>query len=160
MRESEATSRFVHLAIVYQADGRVIGYRNGKQYGEAYQSNGPFEFKAGNTIVSFGVRHLPAGGNRLLTGRIQLAQLYDRALSAEEIAATSIGAGVYVSDPQVLASLSMADRERVTRLRSEIDQWNRQLESIGPIPDAFGERELWTDLSRAMFMFKEFIYVR
>lgn len=69
----------MHVAIAYHDDGQIVGYRDGQPYGKPYKSNGPIEFKAGQTVISFGVRHLPAGGNRMLAGKILRAQLYDRA---------------------------------------------------------------------------------
>ncbi len=89
--EQEAGKRMVHVAVAYHSDGRIAGYREGKPYGNAYDSDGPVAYNKENVIVSFGVRHLPAGGNRMLEGRIDRAQLYDRALSADEIAATFEG---------------------------------------------------------------------
>ncbi|MCG8650034.1 MAG: DUF1553 domain-containing protein, partial [Pirellulales bacterium] len=157
--EGGADKRFVHVAIAYHADGRIVGYRDGKPYGQPYQSDGPFEFKSGHAVVSFGVRHLPAGGNRLLTGKIQLAQLYDRALSAEEIAASAGGPKVDVSAAEVLASLSPADRARVAQAREEIDELEGQIKSLGPIAKGSGPQQAWTDLAKAFFTLKEFIYV-
>ncbi len=158
--EGEATERFVHVAIVYHADGRVIGYRDGKPYGKPYKSNGPVEFKPGQAVISFGVRHLPAGGNRLLAGKIREANLYSRALSAEEIAASARGGGVYVSQKQVIDALSPQEQSQVKTLRAEIQQLQSQVESLGSVPDSLGRQEVWTDLTRALITFKEFIYVR
>ena len=76
--ENDAGTQSVHLAVVYEPNGKIVAYRNGMPYGQAYQSTGPYEFKAGEAVVGFGIRHLPAGGNRMLKGRILLAQLYDR----------------------------------------------------------------------------------
>jgi len=98
--EEAAVREPVHVAIVYHTDGRITGYRNGEPYGKTYRSSGPVEFKAGQAVVSFGVRHLPAVGNRLFSGRILKAQLYDRALSAEEVAATA-GASPIASYPWI-----------------------------------------------------------
>ncbi len=159
-QEQEATNRFVHLAIAYHADGRVVGYRDGKPYGQGYQSNGPYDFKAGNVIVSFGVRHLPAGGNRMLAASIASAQLYDRALSADEIEATFHGQEFFLSPSRLLASLSQEDRQLVESSRLEIEKLRTRIESMGPIPSDQGGIGIWTDLARALFTFKEFIYVR
>jgi cytochrome c553 len=156
--ESAATQEFVHVAIAYHEDGKIVGYRNGKRYGKPYQSNGPLTFKAGDAVVSFGVRHLPATGNRLLSGAIAKARLYDRALSDEEIAASASSAP-YVSDQQVIASLNDSQRSRLTDLTRQIERAERELQTLGPAP-SIDELSLWTDLARAMFTFKEFIYLR
>ncbi len=156
--ESTATQEFVHVAIAYHADGKIVGYRNGKRYGKPYQSNGPLTFPAGETVVSFGVRHLPATGNRMLSGTIAKARLYDRALSDEEIAASASSAP-YVSDQQVIAALDDSQRRRIAELGRQIEQAERELKALGPAP-ASDEMAVWTDFARAMFTFKEFIYIR
>ena len=75
----------VHLAVTYSADGTISGYRNGIAYGESYKASKPVEFIAGQAVVSFAIRHLPAGDNRMLQGRISRAQVFDRALSGKKI---------------------------------------------------------------------------
>lgn len=158
-QESEATERSIHVAIVYQADGMILGYRDGKPYGKPYKSDGPIEFKAGEAIVSFGVRHLPRGGNRMLSGRITKARLYDRALSAVEIRASATSSP-YVDDSQVLAALGQSDRDRIRMYEQEIQLVTRKIESLGPIQPSLDDRAIWADLARALFTFKEFIYIR
>ncbi len=109
--EADAKERAVHFAIVYQQDGTITGYRNGTPYGTAYRPGDLQTFAAGQFQVIFGLRHSPVGGNRMLAGRIQRAQLYDRALTSDEVAAS---AGVadrnYVSNAQLLARLSPEQR--------------------------------------------------
>ncbi len=46
-------------------------------------------FPAGEAQVVFGLRHAPAGGNRMLAGTIVRARLYDRALDPAEVAASA-----------------------------------------------------------------------
>src|SRR5207248_7868666 len=87
--ETEADRRPVHVAVVYAEDGTVTGYRDGRPYGAPYKSSGPQLFKAGETEVVFGLRHSPPQGNRLLAGVLCRAQLYDRALSPAEVAASA-----------------------------------------------------------------------
>ena len=111
-------------------------------------------------MVSFGVRHLPAGGNRMLEGRIERAQLYDQALSDAEIAATFTGAGFVVTDADVLAALSDQDRGRVQSAKQEIAVLQTQIDALGSVTSESAEVETWTDLVQAMLTLKEFIYVR
>lgn len=119
--ETDAKDRAVHFAIVYQKDGTITGYRNGVAYGESYRPGDLQSYPAGTAQVIFGLRHSPVGGNRMLTGRIHRAQLYDRALTAEEVAAS---AGVadrdYVSNARMLAGFSAAERELHQQLTAEI----------------------------------------
>jgi hypothetical protein len=119
--EFDAKDQFVHIAIVYQADGTIIGYRDGALYGTSYQSGSLAPFPAGNSQILFGLRHGSAGGNRLLSGRIQRALLYDRALTPDEIAASAAAADKnYVSQGQMLAQLSNDEAANYHRLSDEV----------------------------------------
>lgn len=157
--ENEATGVPIHFAIAYHEDGRIVGYRNGVQYGESYQSNGPVEFRSGEAVLSFGVRHLPATGNRMLAGQILAAQIYDRALSAEEIALSSGSAEYFVSERNILDAMDEDTRSQVGALKASLQQIETQIEALGPLPDA-SESGVWSELAHAMFMLKEFIYIR
>ena len=159
-QDQDASGRAVHVAITYQEDGLIAGYRDGQPYGTPYKSNGPFEFVAGKAVIGFGIRHLPAGGNRMLAGRILRAQLYDRALTADEIQATSQSAPYFVSEAQVLAEFTAADREQIDVSRKRLRTLEAEIESLGTIPDSLNDKAVWTDLAHAMFTFQEFIYVK
>lgn len=111
--------RVVHLSFVWSEDGTIAAYRDGKPYGTPYQSGGLHSFKAGQSEILFGLRHAPAGGNRMLAGVILRANLYDRALAPAEVAA-SAGAG-YIPVESVVARLSPENRSRHKRLSEEID---------------------------------------
>ncbi|MCA9049880.1 MAG: DUF1553 domain-containing protein, partial [Planctomycetaceae bacterium] len=158
--EDQADKAPVHVAVVYHSDGTVIGYRNGKPYGRSYVSNGPFEFQPGQSVISFGVRHLPPVGNRLLSGQILRANLYDRALSADEIAATSGTAADFVSEEQLMAALSPEDCHRTEALTKQIQQTSAALQLLSDVPDEISDGVLYTELARAIFTMQEFIYLR
>ncbi len=117
--ESDAKDRIVHIAVVYKKDGTILGYRNGAPYGMSYRPDNLPLFPAQESQVILGLRHSPAVGNRMLAGRIQRAQLYNRALTADEIAAS---AGVAdkndVSHAQMLAQLT-ADQKADYQRRSD-----------------------------------------
>ncbi|MDH3583509.1 MAG: DUF1549 domain-containing protein, partial [Phycisphaerae bacterium] len=130
--ETDAAKRFVHVAIVCEADGRIIGYRDGKPYGSAYRKTGLQGYAAGKSVMVFGIRHEPAGGNRMLSGRIGRAALYDRALTAEEVALSAGAAGDYVSEKQLLAELSQEKRARREALRTQILTVEREREKLKP----------------------------
>ena len=147
------------ISIVYQADGTITGYRNGQPYGRAYKSNGPYKYNA-DAVVGFGVRHLPAGGNRMLKARILDAKLFDRALTADEVAATASGDGSFVSRKELLAALTPAQQKLLSELDQNIAAANRQIQALGDVPETLSDVALWTELAQAMFTFKEFIYVR
>ena len=159
-QDQDTAGRAVHVAIAYHEDGLIAGYRDGQPYGKPYKSNGPIEFVAGKAVIGFGIRHLPAGGNRMLAGRILRAQLYDRALSADEIQATSQSAPYFVSEAQVLAELTAADREQIDRGRKRLRELEAEIESFGTISEALNNQAVWADLAHAMFTFQEFIYLK
>ena len=48
--------------------------------------NNAVSFAAGQAQVVFGLRHGPAAPGKMLQGVIERAKLYDRALSADEVA--------------------------------------------------------------------------
>lgn len=158
--EREAIERPVHVAISYHADGRIVGYRDGIPYGNAYRSPGPVEFPPDETIVTFGLRHLPAGGNRFLTGRILQAQIWDRALSAAEVQTAAEESPPFVSETQVLQALTAEQRAVLEHKRQELAAWEDELHALGALPEQPAAQLPWRDLARAIFSFKEFIYVK
>lgn len=87
--ETAADREFVQLTLVYHADQTVTMYRNGRPYGRPYKASSTPTFEAGKAQVMFGMRHAPVGGNRMLAGEIERAQLYDRALTPQEVAASA-----------------------------------------------------------------------
>jgi serine/threonine protein kinase len=94
--ESAKSTNLIHMAIVYDADGGITVYREGTRYAARYVPRGDQAtlraYLAGESHVLFGQRETGAG-NGFLTGAIEEARLYDRALTAGEVAA-SYRAGV------------------------------------------------------------------
>ena len=131
--ENEAADRFVHVAITYAAGGTITGYRDGAPYGTPYKADSPVRFQAGKAQVLFGLRHAPPGGNRLLSGRIASAQLYDQALSAEEIAASARQGPTGVSEEELLAAFTIDERREWEQVRSSLDQLRREHDAIDPL---------------------------
>lgn len=158
--ERDAVSRPVHIAATYASDGTITVYRDGQLYGAPYRSSGPIEFKAGEAVVGFGVRHLPVGGNKSLTGRILQAQLYDRALTAEEVARSAAAAGMPITEATIDAALSDAGRHQVATARAALAGLGAQIAGLGPTGGPLDEKGLWADVARGIFTFKEFIYLR
>jgi len=108
----------IHMAITYATDGTISIYRNGEAYGTSYERPNPIYYP-GKTRIGFGIRLLPVGGNRMLTGHIHEASLYDRVLSKDEIRSLSNG-DKFLSN-QKLAGLIPDEQNRSrTRLRSEL----------------------------------------
>jgi len=126
--EMEATERFVHLATVYEADGTIRLYRDGLPYGEPYKPDSPVvKFAAGKNQVVLGLRHSPPGGNKFLAGKIDRAALYDRALSAAEVAASAGTINRTVSDEEIVAELNDTTRRRFAELKTEVTRLTSEL---------------------------------
>jgi hypothetical protein len=128
--EKEADRQFVHMALVYHADGRIAAYRNGQPYGREYQSGAALSFDSDKAQLVFGLRHGPAGGNKMLKGAIERARFYDRALTPDEIAASAGVASTYVAEADLVAQLNETDRAKRDALKSELATVTSQLESI------------------------------
>ena len=159
-KETEAVLRVVHLAITYAAGGKIVAYRDGSPYGTGYTSIGPQEYKAGEAVVGFGIRHSPAGGNKVLAGTIVRARLYDKALSAEEVLASFDSVSGSIPDSKVLGALSAGDREKVIAAKKRLAVFKAELLALGTVPTALDDRAIWADIARAIFNFKEFIYIK
>src|SRR6185369_15284175 len=121
-QEKESAKQPVHLAIVYRADGTILGYRDGRPYGKPYSTKGPMMFEAGKSHVVFGMRHSPAGGNKMFRGKILQAQLYDRALQPEEIEASAASFSGHVTEAEVLAAIPADARTEYDRLRIDLER--------------------------------------
>jgi hypothetical protein len=129
-KETEAGA-LVHVSISYAADGGITGYRNGAPYGKAYKT-GFQQYAAGSTELVFGLRHGAVGGNRMLTGTIVRARLYDRALTAADVMASAAASGVVVSEADLLAQLGPAQRQRRATLKQEIQVAQAALAAAKP----------------------------
>ncbi len=138
--EKDDAARPVHFAITYAADGTITGYRDGRIYGKSYRSRGVATFKAGAARVVFGVRHEPVGGNRMLAGVIHEARLYDRALTAAEIA---VAAGTGVTEAEIQARLNATEKQR----RQALLQERARLEAEIGRRQQVGQEKVFTNVS-------------
>ncbi|MDX1948689.1 MAG: DUF1553 domain-containing protein [Pirellulaceae bacterium] len=127
--EAEAKEQFVHVALVYRADGQIAAYRAGLPYGEPYQAAGPIKFAAGKSQVVLGLRHSPAVESKILSGRIERASLYDRALSPAEVAASAGSLDLAITEADLLAQLDEQQRERRTELQAELQRLEESLKT-------------------------------
>ncbi|MFT5131092.1 MAG: hypothetical protein ACI8W8_004727, partial [Rhodothermales bacterium] len=158
-KEANADKQVVQLTIVYQQDGTTTAYRNGQPYGNPYQK-GSAVFPKDKWSVVFGARHLPAGGNRLISASIDKARLYTRALTAEEVLASAGGTSLYVSEDDVLAALSRAKKERIAKLEASIADSAAALKRLPQISTGGAAKTSFADLALSFLNFKEFIYVK
>lgn len=126
--EIDAKNGFVHIAITYSEDGAITAYRNGKLYGKTYRT-GRSKYLAKNHQALFGLRHgESAGAGRMLAGQIDRAQLYDRVLSAEEIASSADVR--YVTEAELIAALNPAQRKTRDEKKAEISRLKGALAKI------------------------------
>ena len=80
--ETAAADMPVQIAIVYRGD-EVTAYRNGQEYSRHTIAE-PRLFDLENSIIVIGPRHL--GNSDFFAGAVEDARIYDRALTAEQIA--------------------------------------------------------------------------
>ncbi|HBJ84359.1 MAG TPA: hypothetical protein DDZ88_10920, partial [Verrucomicrobiales bacterium] len=159
--ETEAATRPVHVAVVYQTDGTITGYRDGKPYGRSYRKAPGFLFEPGKSQILLGCRHGNPSGNKGLSGRIYRARLYDRALTADEIAQTSRVEFTTLSETDILAKLTDSQRQQLAILQGQRDQLTQSLESARiSTSDDDPKVQAWTSLAQSLINLKEFIYLR
>ncbi len=118
----EKPDQMLHLVMVYAEDGTTTLYRYGKPYGQPFRK-GAAKFPKDNTSILFGLRHLPPGGNRYLTISVDKARLYNRALTAVEVALSASGDDLYVSDQDLTAALTPEQK-------SQIEAWTKSIEQL------------------------------
>lgn len=82
--ETADQNTFVQIAIVYKGTNITI-YRNGKKY-SSHKIDRPQKFGP-DSVVMFGRRHIDAADQSCFRGSIDDARVYDKALTAEQIAA-------------------------------------------------------------------------
>ena len=131
--ESTKAGELIHLAIVYQPDGRIELYRNGQPYGAGYS---PANEKAAlqtfakeKSRLLFGRRHT-GGGRALLKGELEEARLYISALTAEQIAA-SFRAGIFRGKVQDLArKLTPAEETERQNYRTQLSEVQTELQRM------------------------------
>ncbi len=82
--ETADAKTFVQIAIVYQGN-QVTTYRNGVKYSQHTMAHPPLEFGIQSQIV-IGKRHSSQMGKEHFAGAIDDARIYDRPLSAEQLA--------------------------------------------------------------------------
>jgi len=127
--EESVTDDMLHLAMVYTDDGTTALYRNGQPYGQPYRK-GQLTFPLEKSSVIFGLRHLPAGGNRFLTVTIDRARLYDRALTIDEIEASLAGQSDFVTRKELTAALAPDQKAHLEELESAIEQTEAELKQV------------------------------
>ena len=155
-QEKQADKVFVHLVITYSKEGKITGYRNGKPYGKPYQKS-TFHFKRNVSVISFGVRHLPASPQRLLNGEIKLATLFDRELSSDEIKALFDPVS-HITPQEITKSFSAEEKVLFDKLSAQKVEIMNEIQGFER--QRITDKPKLQDLALALFNMKEFIYLR
>jgi hypothetical protein len=130
--EATPPGELIHLAFVYQLDGSVTAYRNGAPYGQVIQNGRTATFDTGIARVFFG----RAGRNLLgdFVGYIDQAQLFDLALTAEQVAelagqqpTAEVKQLIAAPDADVQATAMERLREEYKQELAESDLTERQM---------------------------------
>jgi hypothetical protein len=143
--ETAGPGEIIHVAIVYEAGGRIAFYRNGAPHGKSYVPEGPSAslrtYPRAAARVLIGLRHAGAA-NGFLAGEIEEARLYDRALEPEEVAASFRAGPLRIAPEEVARRLSPAERSRREALEEEGASLRAALEAIPPAPMAYAARSV------------------
>ncbi len=115
--EDAPAGTLLHLAITYRTDGSISIYRNGALLGRTYIKGELKTFEAGESRVLLGLRHSGAK-NGFFAGEIEEARLYDRALTAQEVAASFRGGP---SANRAAPPLTTAQQAERTELAGQLD---------------------------------------
>ncbi|MFM9066896.1 MAG: DUF1588 domain-containing protein, partial [Planctomycetota bacterium] len=132
--------QWIHLTMVYAADGTTTLYRDGERYGQPF-NKGLATFPAQQTSIVFGLRHLPAGGNKFLTITLDRARLYDRALSADEVRAAAAGQSFVITEGDLRQAMSDEQRGRYDQLRQAKVKDTGLLQALPANRDAVKEQQ-------------------
>ena len=141
--ETSKPGELVHLAIVYQPDGRIELYRNGQPYGTGYAPANEkatlHTFPQDKSHLLFGRRHT-GGGNAFLRGEIEEARLYAFALTPAQVA-DSFKAGALRGE---LAPVATKD-EKLAGLRAKAADLRAKLAVLksvdGKLAESFKHEE-------------------
>jgi len=131
----ETSVDLVHVAATYAVDGEIALYRNGKPYGEPYPSK-PAAYPAGTSHVLLGLRHT-GGGRAALSGEIEEAALYDRALEAREVAALYEGSAQRAGEGDVEAAATPEERARRKELRRAVEEGRKAVAALPALKAAY-----------------------
>jgi hypothetical protein len=120
--ETARAGELIHLAVVYQKDGTIEVYRNGRPHGEPYRPGSPLQtYRKGDARVLLGMRHT-GGARPFLKAEIAEAALYDRPLSAAEVAASFETSRWSVKEEEMVAALSAEERGRREALLPRLER--------------------------------------
>ncbi len=111
-------------------------------------------------VAPFGLRHLPARPGRMLAGTVQSAMVFDTPLSADDLTRLYQNHSFGITEAMVRRELTETQNTAVKKGDVAIAELDAQISAlqkqIGPVDDSFA----WSELTRSLFLLKEFIYLR
>ena len=129
--ETAKPGELIHVAITYRADGRIALFRNGQSYGPAYTPGDGLVTFPQTARVLIGRRHT-GGGKAFLSGEIDEARLYDRALTAGEIAASFQAGPIGLTAKELAAALTPEQRTQRAALATQLTKGAAELAARSP----------------------------
>ncbi len=133
--ETAKPTDLVHVAVVYGTDNTITVYRNGVPYADAYTPTGANStlrtFSADESQVLIGLRHTGAS-NGFLAGEVAEARLYDRALTAAELAASFRAGLIDVPLADVLKALVPEQRQKRESLLTALAKERSAIAALPP----------------------------
>lgn len=155
-QEKQADKEFVHIVITYSKNGKITGYRNGEAYGNSYKKS-TFNFQPNDSVISFGVRHLPANSQRMLHGEIKLASLFDRELSSDEIKHV-FDPATHIITQEITKRFSAEVKVQFFKLSSQKEEIVKKIQGFEMQRNT--DEPKIQDFALALFNMKEFIYLK
>ena len=135
--ETAKPGELVHVAVVYGADNSISIYCNGESYAQPYIPTGEDAalrtYAAGSSHVLMGLRHTGAG-NGFFAGEVAEARLYDKALSATEVAASYKAGLNKVTAEQIVEALTPELCQEHSRLARELSKERDELKLLQSPP--------------------------
>lgn len=128
--ETAMPDELIHVAIVYAKDNSITVYRNGERYGMSYTKGTVRPFMKGQSRFLFGQRLSDI--NPPLSGEIDEARAYLRALAADEVAASFLAGPAGVSAEELAAVLTAEQSEQLTALKVEQRRVHERLTALQP----------------------------
>lgn len=135
----QANGEFVQMAISYHADGIVRCYRNGMPYGREYRAEGPVHFPRRESRILLGQRHT-GGGRAFLSGEIEEARVYGKALTPEEVRVSYLAGVERMPETEWVAALNETDRAELDQRRASR---RIMLEKLAAAESASAELAAW-----------------
>ena len=129
--ETAKPGELIHLAVTYRADGTIAFFRNGQPYDTPHKPDAPLVTFPADARVLLGRRHT-GGGRAFLAGEIDEARLYDRALSAGEIAASFKAGPIGVSPEEIAKAMTPEQTAKHAALSADLKQLRAELAAKSP----------------------------